>query len=213
MIEVAEARTAQDRDAIFRLRYAIYVEEMGRTQRHADHALRTVVEPDDEQARLLLARDAAGRVVGAARVHLGPLVPPTLATLYQMQRFAPFFPLQTSTTTKLMVDVRFRRTPMALRLAQACYNMGLNAGMSFNFIDCNAHLRPFFSQLGFRQVFPEFTHPEYGSVTPMVLALRDVGYLRRIRSPLLQPDAPDTHESVAFFEALHRQSLSSLAPT
>ncbi len=202
MINVAEARTAQEREAVYALRYAVYVEEMGREQAHADHRRRVVEEPEDEVARLLIARTAKGDVVGTARVHLGSHVPHALGVMYGMQHFSPFYPTQTSAVTKLMVDRRFRQSPLAFRLAQACYDMGLNAGMSFNFIDCNAHLRPFFTQLGFRQVLPDFLHPSYGLVSPLVLALRDFQYLRQIRSPFAIPQVEDEHTSVEFFADL-----------
>jgi len=134
--------------------------------------------------------------------------------MYQMRRFERFHPSQTSVTTKLMVHSRYRRSPLALRLAQACYNIGFSAGVSFNFIDCNAHLRSFFLQLGFRQVFPAFSHPNYGRVTPLVLALRDVSYLRRISSPFKLPaDDNIEDDSVAFFNELLQQSPQPVEPT
>lgn len=202
MVRVEEARTAEARQALYAFRYEVYVEEMGRRQLHADHARRLLAEPEDASARLLVARTEAGAVVGTARVHLAAAIPDSLQTMYQLHRFAPYHPHESSTTTKLMVDRRYRRTPLALRLAQACYDLGLAAGMSLNFIDCNAHLRSFFLQLGFRQVLPDFEHGDYGVVSPLVLALRDVEYLRRIRSPFVIPEMERGHSSVAFLERL-----------
>lgn len=206
VVRVEEARDVATRQAVYAFRYTVYVEEMGRRQAHADHTRRLLAEPEDESARLLVARNSHGEVVGTARVHLAEHIPPSLQALYQLHRFAPFHPRESSTTTKLMVDRRYRRSPLALRLAQACYDIGLSAGVSFNFIDCNAHLRPFFFQLGFRQVLPDFDHRDYGVVSPLVLALRDVEYLRRIRSPFVVPDMAAGHPSVAFLERM-------LAPT
>ena len=204
MIEVVEVQTEDERHGVFALRYAVYVEEMRRMQVHADHERRIVEEPEDQHARLLVARTASGTVVGTARVHLGSNIPAALETMYQLQQFAPFHPAQTSTTTKLMIDVRYRRSPLALRLAQACYNLGLAAGVSFNFVDCNAHLVPFFTRLGFRQIFPNFSHPDYGTVSPLVLALHDFDHFRTIGSPFALPERRDHHPSVAFFSRLLR---------
>ncbi len=208
MIEVIEASDEHDRRGALALRYAVYVQEMGRRQVHADHVRREVAEPEDASARLLVARRADGAIVGTARVHLKADIPQTLVDMYQLERFHPFHPAQTSTTTKLIVDSRYRRTPLALRLAQACYDIGMEAGVAFNFIDCNAHLRPFFHRLGFRQVFPDFEHAEYGTVTPLVLALRGFTYLREIASPFRLPHGPDDNASVAFLDdllAAHQQ--------
>lgn len=213
MIEISEARAEADRRAAYALRFAVYVEEMGRHQTHANHALRQVEEPEDENARLLVARTDRGEVVGTARVHLKSEIPSTMASMYQLDHFIPFHPTQTSTTTKLMVAPAYRRSPLALRLAQACYDLGLAEGVCFNFIDCNAPLRPFFARLGFRQVFEDFVHPDYGTVSPLVLALHDVAYMRRIGSPFALPDLTGDHPSVEFFARLLDQSSHPMART
>lgn len=212
IIEVVRSQSTADYDAICALRYSVYVQEMGRSQDHADHERMRVTEPEDAGAHLLLARTQGGEVVGTARVHLGESVPRSLEEMYLMRRFGPYFPHQTSATTRLMVDRRYRRSPVALHLAQACYAIGMTAGMRFNFIDCNAHLRSFFTRLGFRQVFPAFVHPDYGEVTPLVLALRDFDHLRGIGSPLAYPTNERIDlESVAFFTSLLQHSPPSLS--
>lgn len=202
MISIREARNDDERRAAYALRFAVYVQEMGRRQLHADHARRLVEEPEDATARLLVACTPEGEVVGTARVHLKDDVPAALEELYGMRRFVPFHPAETSATTKLMVAPRYRRTPLPLQLAQACYDLGMANGVAFNFIDCNAPLRPFFARLGFRQLLADFEHPDYGMVSPLVLALHDVDYLRRIRTPFTLPDLTGDHPSVAFFARL-----------
>lgn len=213
MIEVGEVRDDDERRAVYALRFAVYVEEMGRRQAHANHALRLVEEPEDENARLLVARTDDGEVVGTARVHLKSEIPSSLESLYQLHHFIPFHPTQTSTTTKLMVAPAYRRTPLALRLAQACYDLGMAEGVSFNFIDCNAPVRSFFLRLGFRQLFEDFVHPDYGTVSPLVLALHDVAYMRRIGSPFTLPDITGDHPSVEFFARMLDHSSHSIART
>lgn len=202
MIHISEARSSRDREAIFALRYAVYVAEMGRRQEHADHERRLLEESEDANSTLLLARDARGDAIGTGRVHLGPCIPESYETMYQMRQFEPFHPTQTSTTTKLIVDERYRRSPVAFRLAQACYDVGMAAGVRFNFIDCNAHLKPFFLKLGFRQVAPDLVHPDFGHVSPLVLALKDFGYLRSIGSPFAPTASDASDASVGFIDGL-----------
>jgi predicted GNAT family N-acyltransferase len=207
MIEVVEAQDERDRQAAYALRFAIYVDEMGRRQANADPLRREVREPEDQSAHLLIARTSRGEVVGTARVHLKRDIPASLASLYRLEQFAPFHPTESSTTTKLMIDRRYRGTPLAVQIARACYDIGDAAGVSLNFIDCNAHLRPFFMKLGFRQVFADFIHADYGLVSPLVLALRDTEHLRRMGSPLLRHDRQDGHPSVAFLARLEQDHL------
>src|SRR4051812_45534353 len=58
--------SVEDRTNIFRLRYSVYVTEMGRTQHHADHVHQLIAEPLDETAGLIGAFDG-DEIVGTAR--------------------------------------------------------------------------------------------------------------------------------------------------
>lgn len=181
---------------------------MRRVQRHADHARKTISEPEDADAIILAAKDGGGAVVGTARVHLKDRIPEDYIRLYSIADFGDFHPDGTSTTTKLMVARPFRRSTVAVRLAQACYDVGIDAGVSFNFIDCSPGMKSFFRHLGFRQVSPDFIHPEYGLVSPLVLALRDHEYLDLIRSPLRFAPGRTEHSSVPFFRSLLEHSTA-----
>jgi CRP-like cAMP-binding protein len=68
--EVFRARSEQDREELFRFRYTVYVEEMGRYRGIADHEGRRLVEPEDAHSILYGARES-GRVVGTSRLTLG----------------------------------------------------------------------------------------------------------------------------------------------
>jgi hypothetical protein len=60
---------------------------------------------------------------------------------------------------------------------------------------------PFFQKLGYRQVFPDVVHPEYGCVVPMILALLDQDHLEKIGSPFAKHarGVADARQSVSFF--------------
>ena len=66
MIDVALARTAEEREAVFRFWYSVYVEEMGRYRAVADHTKRMLHDPEDERSVIFYASDG-GEVVGACR--------------------------------------------------------------------------------------------------------------------------------------------------
>ena len=70
-VVISEVTTDAEREEVYRFRYDIYVDEMGRYGDVADHAGRRLVEPDDELARLNLIRHE-GRVIGTARFSWGP---------------------------------------------------------------------------------------------------------------------------------------------
>jgi len=64
------ASTPDDLDAVYRFRYSVYVEEMGRYQETADHEHRWLVEPEDEHSWVLFAREG-DEVVATGRITWG----------------------------------------------------------------------------------------------------------------------------------------------
>src|SRR5262249_14862632 len=68
--EVGLAETAEEKEAVYRFRYLVYVEEMGRYQGSADHSGRRLVEAEDADSWSFYARDG-DEVVGTARLSWG----------------------------------------------------------------------------------------------------------------------------------------------
>ena len=185
--EIRAAESSTDRERIFRFRYQVYVEEMHRLQKYADHTRRQIEEPFDATGHLLLA-ECDGRVVGTLRTNLSNRTDlGYYVDLFRLSGLGPAWPDHVSLTTKLMVAPDHRCGRLAIRLARTIYNWGAVNGVDCDIIDCNAHLRDFFSRLGYVPYMGTAIHPEYGEVLPMRLDLRNVEYLRRIRSPLAPP--------------------------
>ena len=181
-ITVREAVSAEDRQSVFRLRYEIYVEEMGRKQTYADHDRRSVEEPFDEGALLLMAEDD-GRIVGTLRCNMRRLGRLECEELYDMENFAPFYPDAVSMTTKLMVRQSHRNTSATGLLVTSAYDRMRAQGIRLDFIDTNPHLVRLYQQMGYRMYKDNIDHPDYGSVIPMVFILDDMRYLEAIQSP------------------------------
>lgn len=209
MLETREVRTNAELGAVGRLRYAVYVDEMRRHQRYADHSARSVLEPLDEKARVL-ATFAGDRVVGTVRTNIGRESGfGEYEDLYTLRRFGPYFPECVSVTTKLIVDRAYRHGSVAARLVQGIYDCGIANGVRFDVIDCNTPLLPLFVRLGHRRLFPDIEHPEYGTVHPHVLVLHDDDHLRAVGSPLYRRGGRlRADPSVAFFRD-HIASVSA----
>ncbi|HMV65494.1 MAG TPA: hypothetical protein PKA64_01495 [Myxococcota bacterium] len=210
MVDIREAVTGDEREAIFRLRYAIYVEEMGRRQRYADAARRRVEEPLDDGGVLFGAWDEGGELVGTLRVNSRPFG--EYHAMYDLDRVGHVLD-RCIIATKLMILPRLRHdTRVGFELMAAGYRRVLAEGAWFAFIDCNAHLVRTFSALGFRRYAPPVDHPEYGLVDVMVLGITDVDWMRRVGSPLL-PFAPAAGLASEARDALYGSILREPAPT
>jgi hypothetical protein len=181
LARIRQATTPDDLNKVAQFRYRIYVEEIGRFQKYADHIEKTVHEPLDSHAHILMAEEGAN-VVGTVRVNLGKEGDLGIyEELYRLRELGSLFPNRVSITTKLMVAPEYRHTPLAIELALACYKYATDADADA--IDCNPPLKPFFAKLGYRQIFDPINHPEYGQVIPMFLAVRDKHHLKQVGSP------------------------------
>jgi GNAT superfamily N-acetyltransferase len=182
--QIRIAQTSEDRQRVFRFRYEIYVEEMQRQQKYADHAARTVEEPFDQTGHIFLAEDEMGRVVGTLRTNFGRDTDfGSYRELYGLACTGRWFPQHVSICTKLMVAPEYRSSRLGIRLAGHLYQFGLEHNILFDFIDCNPPLEPLFFGLGYCRYHPRIQHPEYGDVLPLVLPLTDLAHLEEVGSP------------------------------
>jgi hypothetical protein len=208
--QIRVAQTAQEKEEVYRFRYRVYVEEMGRVQEYADHLNKRIEEPLDQTGRILMACDDTG-VVGTLRHNVGSHAGfGKYDDLYNVQAFGDFRPLRLSITTKLMVAPSFRRSTLPLRLAVQCFKGATSTASLFGIIDCNPPLVGFFERLGYRRVFANIDHPEYGNVVPMILVMYDLEHLRACDSPFVNLAAGhDDEGSIEFFKRVLLSSARS----
>ena len=84
-IEIAIAETEDEKRAVYRFRYSVYVEEMGKYKSVADHAQRLFYEPCDAHSRIFYATEN-GEVVATARSTWGgdAPIPQRMIEQYQL---------------------------------------------------------------------------------------------------------------------------------
>jgi CRP-like cAMP-binding protein len=181
-IQVREATTEEERRAIYRLRYRVYVEEIGCEPEFADRNERMLREPIDDWAHNLYAT-LDGDVVGAVRRNLRRDGPLEHEHLWDFNRFVPFYPGAVSMSTKLVVAPHKRGGLVMKHLCTANYRFGHDMGIRFDFLDCWPHLINLYEHLGYRRYKSNVSHPEAGYMTPMVLVGGDVEHLEAVGSP------------------------------
>lgn len=177
--------TAQELPEVFRFRYRVYVEEMQRSQRHADHGLRQTTDELDARGVNLIAV-LNGSIVGTARVNFledGPVG--SYEDFYGVRTLSSSERAHTSITTSLIVDQSLRGSSLPLMLVRACYRTLIERDSRMNLIDCNDHLVPFFERLGYVHCGKK-RHYDYGVVNCMALELQNEAQLARARSPFLR---------------------------
>lgn len=185
-IVVRLAETEAEKEAIYRLRYEVYIEEMGGGARHreADPAGRQLRDGLDEHAYHFYVR-SGGAVVACARLNLRRDGPLECEEQVEMARFAPAFPDRVSMSSRLVLHAGLRGSHVLRQIVRAMYKFGREQQVQFDFIDCHPRLLPLYSRLGYRIYRPGFKHPKYVYVIPMVLVVDDVDYLQQVNSPFL----------------------------
>lgn len=183
-IRVAIATTPEECEAIYRFRYSVYVEEMGKEcQSYADHSRKLLSDPMDEHSSLFYA-ESNGRILGTLRGTLGD-VPQgkALTGYYQLPKFGEFKPAELSFTSRLMIDKAQRRTMALPLMLNRAYEFGLKQGVKFDFCNCTPALVELYEHLGYRRYGVNFHDPEVGYRVPLVMMPRDAEHLKKIRSP------------------------------
>ena len=188
LLAVSEA----ERREVYRFRYAVYVEEMGKSPPDANHERRVLMDRFDATASLYLLRDGEGALVGTLRInHLA-----ALESAQEALRPIPLEPLleqaplkNLSYTSRLMLRADWRGGSSLALLCNRIFADSLEEGIRFDL--CHAHpgLIELYEQLGYRRFCAGITLPGVGYQVPMLLALRDRAHLRRCRSPLMRNPA------------------------
>jgi len=199
---------------VYKFRYNIYVEQLQRKQKYANHVLKTIEEPLDSTAYNIGAWKN-GKLVGVVRLNTkkkGAF--DYYSDLYQINLFGDFIN-NSSIVTKLIVEKSYRKTPLAILLALACYRIACKDNIEINFIDCNTYLVKYFLMLGYRYYIPDIEHPDFGKVTPLVLINQDINYLRKVKSPFVSicQQHPFSSRATNFYNQqflkFHKQQLTN----
>ena len=210
-LSVIRAEELSLREAIFSLRYSIYVEEMGKSPSQADHDRRWLIDEFDDSAVLYALQTSDGQLVGTLRRN-------TLATMEDpLKQLAPM-PLvdllaraakeSITYTSRLMLQSEWRGGSALGQLFNRCYGDCLDEGIRFDICHSTPGLVGLYEQLGYRRFCTGLDWPGIGYQVPMIFALRDKDYLRKSRSPLLRhpavSDIKDERADGLWLEVLSR---------
>ena len=186
--EVRTASTADEREQIYRLRYEVYVEELGQLYADvADHDRRLLYDPVDDVARLVMAV-VDGRVVGTLRVVVGAdgPVPQSIYDEFHLDRFVDLVSVERMVfMSRFLVGSEYRRTDVTIELMRALRAIWFEHRPDLSFGDCEPHLLGFYTALGWRTYCSPYHDENLDVLFPLVL-VNDPDHLQRIGSPLLQ---------------------------
>lgn len=186
MAKVIMAETQAEREAIYRFRYQIYVEEMQKRPNYADHQAKTLSDPLDETATLFYVMQNDQIIATLRRNRLDECeLEPWLEQQLAISPFAAAFSRAAlSCSSRLMVATAWRNSLAVGSIILAAYRLAREQEIQFDFLHTAPWLLPFYRALGYRHYLPNFLDPNAGIQIPQLLVLEDVDHLQAARSPL-----------------------------
>jgi hypothetical protein len=186
--ELFRAQSEDEREALFRFRYSIYVEEMGRYGRIADHRGRRLVEPEDANSILYGAR-ARGEIVGTSRMTLGAGgFSERQISQYSLTPFLAELPIQAMAVgERLMVAPDLRGSTVGPKLRDLALEDVEAANVRLVFGNCEPHLLSLYLSSGARTYADQNINSEdAGYLVPLLFT---VGEIEDLASSLGSRDA------------------------
>jgi hypothetical protein len=168
--EVGLAETTEQKEAVYRFRYSIYVEEMGRYRSVADHVGRRLVEPEDEASWIFYARDGDD-VVGTARLSWAERGFSSRQTdEYSLQPFLDELPHRhVALGERVMVTPALRGTGLVDEIMAVRNGVAVEHDVRIQFGACEPHLVSLYVGQG-RRTYAQrnINTPEAGYLIPLV---------------------------------------------
>ncbi|MGB0721751.1 MAG: GNAT family N-acetyltransferase [Gammaproteobacteria bacterium] len=179
------ASSDDEREAVYRFRYEVYVEELGKKPSDADHQRRRLQDAMDPTAAQLYA-EADGEIVASLRINPTTDAGRYWTHVYGLENFTRFPRNRMTMTSRLMVAAPWRGTRVLASLLMAAYRWARKYEFRCDFCNCVPALVEFYEQLGYRRYRDGFEDPDSGYHFPLVLLLDDMDHLRAVRSPFLR---------------------------
>ncbi|MEM8488594.1 MAG: GNAT family N-acetyltransferase [Bacteroidota bacterium] len=211
------AQTEAEREAIYRLRYEVYVEEMHIFNDVADHECRMLYGENDTDAWLMYAKQD-GQLIGSLRLNLGKYgqFSDELEETYDLQRFRDTIQdEQLLVLTRFMVRKGYRGSRLSYRMIEEVAEICKREKIEVAVCDCQPHLIRYYQRMGFRSyACPVYNDDAFGIMIPLAFVIRDLAYLADTRSPfrkVLEQPVEDLGFIADVAASLGNASVSSVA--
>ena len=185
-IEIRPVNDPAGLAAVGRLRYDVYVRELGRRPAGCDDVQGLQVEAEDEISTIYAAFDGDVAVACLRMTPMDKLAPDSRwRELYEPATF-PVPEAQQAMLSRLVVRADRRATMLAPRLLAAAYDAFRAAGGEVIFLRCMANLVPLYEVMGCRRYKAGNADTDAGFRLPMVMIAGDWTYFEAVKSPLLE---------------------------
>jgi predicted GNAT family N-acyltransferase len=185
-MEIRAIKGPDELTAVGRLRYDVYVRELGRRPDGCNDALGVLIEDEDASSLIHAAFDGDKLLACLRMTAMDRLAPDSRwLELYESAGF-PVPPIQQAMLSRLVVRADHRASLLAPRLLAAAYDAFRSVGGELLFLRCPANLVPLYEVMGFRRYKAGCVDADAGFQLPMVMIAGDWTYFEAVKSPLLE---------------------------
>ena len=188
-VPVRQAKTEAERKAVFRLRYRVYIEELGKQNVSGiDYEHGEVHDTQDDRD------DSVIFYTGPPETPTGTMredffqpgeAPESFRIRYSLDRFPELDTEPLSECTRLVLPPGARGSILAMSMAIACYRYGVvERGIRFGFSYAAPGLIKSYARFGMQPYVGRLLQTSDGLRVPLIAVCSDTDFLRRARSPL-----------------------------
>jgi hypothetical protein len=183
-VEVRVATTPEEREAVFRFRYRVYVEELGRYRAIADHRRRRLADAEDDHSWVVYAL-VDGDVVGTTRVTWGgDSFSERQVEQYQLAPFLAEIPAERMAVgERTMISPHLRGADLFPVLTQPCEALTMAHDVRVVFGACEPHLLSLYAEYQRPYGTRNINSPEAGFLVPLISFPQGPDALRELGSP------------------------------
>ncbi len=182
------ATTQEERDAIYRFRYTIYYEELGREIGGVDHERKMVVDDDDEKPTSYhLYIGSKDNIIGTVRVQVWEpgQVPKADYEISSMDMFPGIDKLVCGEMGRFMIKRTSRGKLTLPAMARGVYEfLVTEKKLDLAFLYCRPGLVNHYRRLGARPYGGRMIDLPEGLEIPLVMVASDYKYFKAMKSPL-----------------------------
>ena len=205
------ATTDEDRAAVYRLRYEIYVEAQGLFTDQADHDRRILCDEYDDHSWIFIA-EHGGRCVGTSRMTFGSDVRFTEESREEYD-FAHFEGVleeaDLSVISRLMMLPEYRGGDLGTRLFAASFGLAAARGAELVLGACELFLINYYWGLGFRPFGALSNHVTNGVRVRIAVVLGDLDHVMQMGSPMTHALARRNRSTENVPAILHRMAQNA----
>lgn len=182
--KVAIAKTIEERNQIYRLRYQTYLDQL-KEDRMAFNYNYDLVQDGYDASAIHLGAFIHGQAIGACRLNFVDSHFSDEYDLYELDRFENIDRRNLVVISKFLIEKAYRSTGLFSIFLYHLYALALMQESKIALACIPISMTSWFSKYGFISYRGMTLHPELGQVFPMYLDLQNERFMSDISSPFL----------------------------